>query len=249
MIERRFIFYPERELMATPAEVGLSFEDVNFKSADGVRLHGWYVPGQRDVTWLWFHGNGGNISHRLGNLILFHKNLGVNIFLIDYRGYGRSEGRASEKGTYRDAVGALDYLLSRDDVNPEKLIYFGRSLGCAVAVWLATQYHPSGLVLESPFTSVKDMAKLAFPYLPLHLLARAKYDSLSRIDKISCPLLILHGSEDETVPISIGRRLYMAASEPKSFYTIEGASHNDTYIVGEEPYYRFLDAFITALEG
>ena len=249
MIERRFIFYPERELAATPAELGLSFEDVSFRSADGVRLHGWYVPGHRDVTWLWFHGNGGNISHRLENLLLFHDNLGVNLFLIDYRGYGLSEGRASEKGTYRDAAGALDYLLSRDDVNPEKIIYFGRSLGCAVAVWLATQRHPSGLILESPFTSVRDMAKLAFPHLPLHLLVRTKYDSLSRIDKISCPLLILHGSEDETVPISIGRKLYMAAREPKSFCTIEGASHNDTYVVGKKSYYRSLNDFVAGLEG
>ena len=157
--------------------------------------------------------------------------------------------QASEKGTYRDAEGALDYLLSRGDVNPQKLIYFGRSLGCAVAVWLATQRHPGGLILESPFTSVKDMAKLAFPYLPLHLLVRTKYDSLTRIGKISCPLLIIHGSEDETVPISIGRKLYMAAREPKSFYEVVGASHNDTYIVGKEPYYRSLDNFITALEG
>ncbi len=248
MIDRRFIFYPQRELVATPAELGLSFEDVSFRSADGVRLHGWYVPGERDVTWLWFHGNGGNIGHRLENLALFHSNLGVNIFLIDYRGYGLSEGRASEKGTYRDATGALDYLLSRDDVNPQKLIYFGRSLGCAVAVWLATQRRPRGLILESPFTSIKDMARLAFPNLPLHLLVRTQYDSLSRINKISCPLLILHGNEDETVPISLGKKLYMAAGEPKSFYAIAGASHNDTYIVGKEPYYRALGDFMESLD-
>ena len=248
LIDRHFIFFPEKELVGTPAHWGLRFEEVFFPASDGVRLHGWFVPGDSDVTWIWFHGNAGNISHRLENLTLLHRHLSVNIFLFDYRGYGRSEGRASERGTYRDAQGALDHIRSLGEVNPQRIVYFGRSLGAAVAVRLATQHRPSGLILESTFASVKDMAKRTFPRLPLYLLVRSKFDSLSRIREISCPLLILHGSEDDIVPISQGRKLYEAATEPKSFYSIPGAGHNDTYLVGQEPYYRSLADFMTTLE-
>ena len=247
MIDRRFIFFPEKELWGTPAHWGLTFDDVHFEASDGVRLHGWFVPGEGEVTWIWFHGNGGNIGHRLENLVLLRSGLGVNLFLFDYRGYGRSQGRPSEKGTYRDATAALDYVLSRRDVNPDRIIYFGRSLGAAVAVWLAALRRPHGLILESPFASVGDMAKWAFPHLPLYLLVRRKYDSLSQIGKVSCPLLVLHGDLDEVVPISQGRKLYEAATGPKSFYVIEGAAHNDTYIAGGEPYFQALGDFIKSL--
>ena len=249
MVENRFIFFPDRQLLETPDDWGLSFEEVQFEASDGVKLHGWFVPGEGDVTWIWFHGNGGNISHRLEHLTLLHSRLDVNIFLFDYRGYGRSEGRASERGTYRDAIGALDYVLSRQDVDPQRIVYSGHSLGAAVAVWLATQHRPFGLVLESPFTSIKDMAKISYPFLPLHLLVRGKYDSLSKIAKVSCPLLFLHGEKDEMVPISQGKKLYEAALEPKSFYVVEGAGHNDTYLVDQEPYFRALADFITSLGG
>ena len=249
MIENRFIFFPEKQLLETPDDWGLGFEDVQFEASDGVKLHGWFVPGEGDVTWIWFHGNAGNISHRLENLVLLHNRLGVNIFLFDYRGYGRSEGNISEEGTYRDATGALDYLLSHPDVNPDRIVYFGRSLGAAVAVWLATRRQPFGLILESPFTSVSDMAKVAFPFTPVHLLVRTKYDSLSRMGELSSPVLILHGDEDDTVPISQARKLYDAATGPKDFYLIQGAGHNDTYIIGQEPYFRALADFLDSLNG
>ncbi len=247
LIERRFIFFPEKELIGDPGHWGLSFDDVNCRAGDGVSLHGWFVPGEGEVTWLWFHGNGGNISHRLEDLTLLNSRLGVSIFLFDYRGYGRSGGKPSEKGIYRDATAALDHVLSRKDVNPERIVYFGRSLGAAVAVWLASWRRPYGLILESPFASVADMAKIAYPRLPIHLLVRGKYDSLSKIGGISCPLLVLHGDRDEIVPISQGRKLYEAASGPKSFYAIEGAAHNDTYIAGGEPYFQALGDFIGSL--
>ena len=244
----RYIFFPEREVLGDPAQWGLLFEDVRFQAGDALVLHGWFVPGKSAVTWVWFHGNGGNIGHRLEDLTLLHTHLGVSIFLFDYRGYGRSEGRASEQGTYRDATGALDYVLSREDVDPEKIVYFGRSLGSAVAVWLATQRSPYGLILESPFTSVRDMASVAFPRIPLRLLIPNKYDSLGRIGKLSCPILIFHGDRDDVVPISQGRKLYDAANEPRRFYVIPGAAHNDTCIAGGEPYFRALLDFVASLE-
>ena len=247
MIDKRFIFFPERQLLETPARWGLSFEEVHFTASDGVKLHGWFVPGESDVTWIWFHGNAGNISHRLENLMLLHRQLGVNIFLFDYRGYGRSDGKVSEDGTYRDAVGALDYILSRQDINPEKIIYFGRSLGAGVAVELATRRQPYGLILESSFTSVKDMAKKAFPLIPLYLLVHTKYDSLSKMGQVACPTLILHGDEDEIVPVSHAQKLYDATAGPKELYLIPGASHNNTYLIGDKPYYRVLADFIASL--
>ena len=249
LIDKQFIFFPEKELRGSPAQLGLSFEDVEFQAGDGVRLHGWFVPGDGDITWIWFHGNAGNISDRLENLMLLHNHLGANIFLFDYRGYGRSGGRASEEGTYRDARGALDYVRSRQEVNPAKIVYFGRSLGAAVAAWLATQHSPHGLILESPFTSVKDMAKRAYPGLPLYLLVRTKYDSLARIGDVTCPVLVLHGDRDETVPFSHGKKLFDAANEPKRFYSIAGAGHNDTYIAGQEPYFRAMADFLKSLDS
>ena len=247
MIERNFIFFPEEAMAATPTNWGLDFEDVYFTAADGVELHGWFVPGQSEVTWLWFHGNAGNISHRLENLSLLRDHLGVSVFLFDYRGYGRSDGHISEDGTYLDAQAARSYLWSRQDVDPGKIVLFGRSLGCAVAVDLASRHRPYALILESPFTSISDMAKRVVPLLPIGVFLRTKYDSLSKIGGISAPLLILHGDQDEVVPVASGLRLYQAANEPKEFYTINGAGHNDTYIAGGEAYFDALRRFLAGL--
>ena len=244
LIERRFIFFPERELVATPADWGLSFQDVYFTTSDGVRLHGWFVPGEGELTWLWFHGNAGNISHRLENLTLLHDRLGVSILLFDYRGYGRSEGHISEEGSYRDAEAALAYLRSRPDVDADKIVLFGRSLGCAIATDLATRHQVYRLILESPFTSVPDMANRTFPLLPVGLLMKTKYDSLAKIKAVTTPLLVLHGDRDETVPIKFARRLFQAANDPKEFSTIAGAGHNDTYAVGGEAYFATLRRFV-----
>lgn len=247
LIERKYFFFPSREMNGTPSHWGLSCEDVNFRSADGVRLHGWYVPCYSETTVLWLHGNGGNISHRLENLMLMHKALGAGIFIFDYRGYGRSDGRPSEAGTYRDAQAALGYLLSRRDVAADRIVYFGRSLGAAVAVWLTTQHRPKGLILESPFSSARDMARKVFPRLPLHHLVRGKYDSLSRIKDVSCPMLVIHGEHDPLVPLEQARRLYDEAGEPKQFYLIPGAAHDDTYQVGGASYFRVLREFVASL--
>ena len=248
VVERYFIYFPERDLLTDPGQVVLPFESVSFVASDGVRLHGWFVPGREDMSWLWFHGNAGNISHRLENLKLLHDELGVNVFLFDYRGYGRSEGKPSEQGTYRDAEAALAYLRSRSDIDQERIVYFGRSLGAAVAVELATREPPLALILESPFTSIPALARHHYPFLPIGLLLRTKYDSKAKIDKVNAPLLVLHGDNDEVVPLEAGRSLVAAAIEPKQLHVIRGAGHNDTYLVGGEAYLQALRRFMDSLQ-
>lgn len=247
MVAESFIFYPDDYFIGDPSDWGMPFEDVYFSTGDGLTLNGWFVPGEKEMTWLMFPGNAGNISYRLDNLRLLHHRLSLNIFIFDYRGYGRSQGRPSEEGTYLDAEAALTYLRSRRDIDPEAIIFFGRSLGSAVAVNLATKHKCLGLILESPPTSLVGMMKRLFPSLPPEELP-IKYDSLSKIKRISVPLLILHGDCDEVVPFFMGRKLYEAANEPKQFYTIENAGHNDTYMVGGEEYFQAIASFIESVE-
>ena len=191
-----------------------------FNTEDGLKLNGWFIPGTSDFTWLCFHGNGGNIGHRANEVALLHHQLGVNLLIFDYRGYGKSPGAPTERGTHRDARAALGYLEERSDVDPGRIIYFGHSLGSAVAVELAVAAPPLGLILVSPFASVQDMARIAFPLLPSGWLGRNKYNSLARIPAIQRPLLILHGEQDELVPISQGEKLLEAANPPKSFQAL-----------------------------
>ena len=245
LIDRYFIFFPEEELLEDPGDRGLEFEEVYFNTSDGVRLHGWFVPGRSEKTLLWFHGNAGNISHRLDNIAELHSRLGAAIFIFDYRGYGRSEGTPSEEGTYRDAEAALAYLGSRQDVDARNLVLFGRSLGSTVAVELATRHDVYAVVLESPFTSISAMAKRAYPFLPgIGVLARTKYDTLDKIKDVQVPVLVLHGDRDGVAPFDMGREIFEVANRPKRFYTIMGAGHNDTYLVGGAPYYEALAHFV-----
>lgn len=248
-LEKYLIYVPERAIEMTPRSEGIAYEDVWFPAGDGVRLHGWLVPApDARFTLLWFHGNAGNISHRVDNIKYLHRLLRLNIFIFDYRGYGRSAGGhsdLSEEATYRDADGALAYLRGRQDLARTRLIYFGRSLGAAIAVEAARRRPPVGLILETPFTSIGDMARVTLPFLPVDGLLRTKYDSLGKIREIRVPLLVLHGDRDDVVPYEQGRRLFDAANEPKTFFQIRGARHNDTYIVGGQPYFdawaRFLE--------
>lgn len=253
-LEKYVIYAPERAIEMTPKSEGLVYEDIWFQAKDGVKLHGWLVPapGAR-FTLVWFHGNAGNISHRVDNIKYLHRSLGrpllPNIFIFDYRGYGQSAGSLSdlsEEATYRDAEGALAYLRGRQDLAQTKVVYFGRSLGSAIAVEMGRQHAPAGMILETPITSISDMARATLPFLPVGGLLRTKYDSLSKIQEIRVPLLVLHGDRDDVVPYEQGRRLFEAANQPKVFYTIRGARHNDTYIVGGQPYF---DAWARFLAG
>ncbi|MBI2554682.1 MAG: alpha/beta hydrolase [Candidatus Rokubacteria bacterium] len=246
MAERAFIYYPVRELEGTPERVGLGYRDVWFQAEDGVRLHGWLVPGRRPTTLLWFHGNAGNISHRLDNIREIHQRLGIGVFIFDYRGYGQSEGSPTEAGLYRDARAAREALVRSLGIPSERIVYFGRSLGGAVALELTLTHPPPGLILESPFLSVQAMANRTLP--GSGFLFKSRFDSLAKIGRLRVPLLILHGDADEVVPYEHGRRLWEAASEPKAFYTIARAHHNDTYLVGGSGYWEAWRKFLHALE-
>ena len=246
-LDRKFIFFPEKEILGDPGRWGLSFEDVVFPSADGVKLHGWFIPfpGSGD-TLLLFHGNAGNVSHHIENIKLLHDRLRINIFLFDYRGYGRSEGKISEEGAYRDAEGAHKYLLSRAGVSPSRIVFFGLSLGTAIAVQLALTHPPAAMILESPFTSIKDMAKRSFLLGLLTPFIRTRFDTARKLSRIHVPVLIIQGDQDQTVPPSMARRLYNLANGPREFYGIPGAGHNDTYIIGGKTYFETLARFISS---
>ena len=251
LLDRLLIYFPERDLVADPGDLGLKFEDVFFEASDGVVLHGWFIPGRTDTVLLWFQGNAGNMSHRLENILELHGRIGTGVFIFDYRGYGGSEGSPSEKGLYKDAEAAIAHLAARPGFDSEKqLVIFGRSLGSAVAVEMAVRHESRAVILESPFTSIRAMAKRTNPVLsavfPVGAVVRSRFDSLSKIDRVRSPLMVLHGDGDEFVPIEMGRELWKAAPEPKTFFTIKGAGHNDTYLAGGDQYFDALSDFINS---
>jgi fermentation-respiration switch protein FrsA (DUF1100 family) len=240
-----FIYYPEPHWIVTPDRLGLEAEEVRIASEPGLWLHAWFFPLARPLATLLFcHGNAGNVSHRLENVLHLH-NAGFQVLLFDYRGYGHSDGQPTENGLYQDAAAAWAHLSDQADTKNAPRIIFGRSLGGAVAVELATCVEADGLIIESTFTSIRTLARLVLP-LPLPDLP-VKYDSLSKIGGLSMPLLVIHGERDELVPFGEGQALYAAAPEPKSWYPIPGAGHNDTYAVGGEAYFRHVATFAARL--
>jgi fermentation-respiration switch protein FrsA (DUF1100 family) len=244
IFEKRFIYLPTRDHEVTPSALGLPHEDAWLVAEDGVRIHGWYlpVPGARWVT-LVSHGNAGNISHRLDRALLLQGRLRSSVLLYDYRGYGASEGSPDEAGTYRDARAAYRWLVEQKHVRPDELVLFGESLGSAVALELALERPAAALVLEAPFTSVRDVARRTI-FAPLAPFVRTRYDSLARIPRLETPLLVMQGDRDEVIPPALGRRLFDAAPEPKRYYAIPGAGHNDTYVVGGAAYWKALSDFL-----
>jgi hypothetical protein len=239
------VYQPRRQLEATPAEHErpMDYEDVSLTTSDGVKLHGWFVPAvPARGTVLMFHGNAGNISHRLETIAIFH-DMGYNAMIIDYRGYGRSEGSPGEEGTYRDAEAAWGYLTRTRKIEADRIVLFGRSLGAAVAAWLAVEKHSAGLILESAFTSVPDRGAEMYKFLPVRFLARIDYDTLGRIDKLRCRLLVIHSRDDEIIPYHHGQKLFEAAKEPKRFQEISGG-HNDGFIRSGDVYKDALGKFL-----
>ena len=234
---------PGRKLVATPENIGLHYQNVEFVTDDKISLHGWFIPNKTaKATVLFFHGNAGNISHRLDSIEIFHR-LGLNVFIFDYRGYGQSEGKVSEKGTYQDAEAAWNYLLNRQGISEKQIIIFGRSLGASIASWLASKHRPAALIIESGFTSVASMGQRIYPFLPVRWLTHFKYDTKKYVKNISCPVMIAHSRDDEIIPYAEGREIFQATPEPKHFLEMRGG-HNDGFIVSGSTYIEGLRVFI-----
>ncbi len=245
--QSKMVFQPTRDLSSKPDQMGLDYEPVSLKTADGVKLSAWFVPAKDQKGVLLFcHGNGGNMSDRLLSIKLFH-DLRLSVLIFDYRGYGESEGSPSEAGTYRDAQAAWDYLVETRKVSPGKIIVFGRSLGGAVAAHLAKDNKPRALILESTFTSVGDIGAHHFPYLPIRLLSRFDYSAVEYVVEVRCPILVIHSRGDEIVPFKLGQRVYEAAGKPKTFLEIQG-DHNMGFMTSGNLYIDKVAEFITSTD-
>ena len=255
VFQARYVYFPElpsRQVDATPADIGLAFDAVTLNTADGETLAGWFVPAPAARgTLLYLHGNGGNIGHRTDQIEVFHR-LGLDVFIIDYRGYGASSGKPSEEGTYQDALAAWNWLTQQKRLAPERIVVFGESLGGSIAAWLAARQSPAGLLIYASFTSVPEMAQALYPMFPAARLVRYRYDTRAALGKVNCPVLILHSPEDEIIPFSHGKALLEAAREPKRLAELRGG-HNDPLWVSREIYPReigtFLQTFLSSRDG
>lgn len=242
-VESFFIYFPQSNFEFSPEEFRLNYKDAFFNTEDGERLHGWFFPGEKDSpVILHFHGNAGNISHRL-DLVQPFLRRGLSVFLFDYRGFGRSAGRPSERGLYRDGVAAWNYLVEKEKIAPERIVLHGHSIGAAVAIEVALQKKVRGLVIESAFTSTKDMAKTMVLFSLFSPVFPANYNNLEKIRRVPFPKLIVHGDRDEIVPFSMGQKLFEAAAAPKFFYPVKDAGHNDVFIVGGGKYFEVFAEF------
>lgn len=246
IFQARYVYYPHLALqipLADPGHIGLAFENISFETIDGLKLTGWFIPKENSRGVLLFcHGNAGNIGHRLESIQLFNR-LGLEIFIFDYRGYGESEGKPTENGTYLDAEAAWKYLVNERKIKQDKIVIFGRSLGGGIASWLASGYTPRALILESTFTSLPDIAAARYWFMPIRLLMRIKYNTMDRISNLNCPILVAHSRDDENIPVIHGQRLYQNASKPKEFLEITG-THNDGFITSGALYEDGLNSFI-----
>lgn len=221
------------------------FEDCWFESVDGLRLHGWYLPhASPRVAILYVHGNAGNLTYAAGLAGYLHRRYAASVFLFDYRGYGRSEGVPSVEGLVRDARAARELLARRERIPPQAVVLLGRSLGGAVAVELAASEGARGLILESTFSSLREVAAAHYPELLVNLLVADRLDSVARIADYHGPLLVSHGDADRTIPFALGRRLFEAANEPKTFVRIAAGDHNTPQ---GEAYYDALEHFLASL--
>ncbi len=240
------IYRPEHELRYTPSNIKLTYEDVRIETTDGVRLSGWWIPAVNNPrgTVLFCHGNGGNIAGCLDTLLIIN-GLGLNVFIFDYRGYGYSDGSPSENGTYLDAEAAWNYLVTKQEIAPEKIIIWGRSLGGAIAARTAATHHGGLVIIESTFTSLKDLVNDRFSWVPSWTVANYAYDTHHYLEKIDVPVLIIHSPDDEMIPFKHGKSLYDSIKGPKAFLEIKG-SHNRGFIDSKAEYESSINDFINS---
>ncbi len=248
--EKKGIYYPTSEIITTPKSDGLDYQEIYLLTGDGVKLNAWFIEAEKPLATLLFcHGNAGNISHRVDIIKMFH-NVGLSVFIFDYRGYGRSQGKPSERGLYEDALSSYKYLLQEKEVPPQRIVIYGKSIGANVAINLAFQVKNGLLISDSAFTSALDMGKQLFPFLPrffLKYILGVRFDALSKIKEVTIPKLIIHSKDDEIIPFKYGERLFAQALPPKEFYVLDG-SHNEAVFLHYKEYAftvrRFIEKYL-----
>jgi uncharacterized protein len=242
-LEKRILFRPLRLVVNTPQSVGLEYEEVFFKSFDDVRLNGWFIPAKGALlTILYFHGNAGNISHRIEVARAFNSQK-FNFFIFDYRGFGKSKGSPSEEGTYLDGIAAYNYLINEKNILPKNIVLYGKSLGAAVAVNTAIKVKAGVLICESSFASTKDMVKEFYGLIPLWTFISQRYDTLEKIRRVDIPLLVMHSPKDEIIPFRHSKRLFKKAREPKELYIMKGG-HNDAFYIYKTEIMKRMEDFL-----
>ena len=248
LMQGRMLYLPNmpgRTLTMTPINVGMDFEDVSIETTDGVTLHGWFIAGQSSRVLLFFHGNAGNISHRLDSIRQFRK-LGLSGLIIDYRGYGQSGGKTTENGIYLDADAAWRYLVEDRGLSASDVILFGRSLGASVAARLAAQHRPLALIVESSFSSIPDIAQELYPWLPARWMSRYSHATRDYVRDVHSPLLVVHSRDDDIIPFHHGEAIFESANEPRTLLALRG-THNDAFLRDESTYIEGLRTFLTGL--
>lgn len=241
ILEWKALYYPSKKIEFTPSNFGLEYEDAFFETKDGVMLHGWFVPAEDSfATILYCHGNAGNISHRVEIARMFNQRK-MDFFIFDYRGFGKSKGMPTEKGTYLDAQAAYDFLINKKGIGKSRIVIYGKSIGAAIAIDLATKTDAAALISESSFLSTKAMAREIYPYLPFWLFIRSKYNADRKINKVNIPKLIIHSQNDEIVPFAHGQKLFDLAKPPKEFYVMRGGHNDAFYIYSDECMQRIVD--------
>ncbi len=249
--QRSMIFFPYKDFIATPNHLDLKYMDVVIPLKKNQSIHGWYIEptdtinSNSDKVILFCHGNAGNISHRLPTL-QFLNSIGFKTLIFDYRGYGQSKGELSEESVYQDAEYFYNWLINNKNIKPENIVIFGRSLGGAVAIDLALKVACHSLIIESSFTSAADMGKKIFPFFPIKYILKYKFDSISKVEKLKRPILIIHSPDDDIIPYEMGEKLYEKASQPKRFLKISGL-HNDLSYLNDPEYARTIQEFVGML--
>ncbi len=256
-VERTLAYFPELTLKGTPEHVGLRYEDLWLKTRDGNKVHAWWVPGPDSQTngsgrptWVYFHGNGGNISARLDGYRAIHSRVGANVLAVDYRGFGLSPGEPSEQGTYSDGMAAVTEAVRRHAAQPGKpgpLVMFGISMGAAVASRLASEVRPDALLLESPPSSFPDLAPLHYPWtklMPVSRMMQFRYETRTHVAALDVPTLVIHGDADGIVPMESAQQVFDSANDPKRFHVVPGGTHDRPDLVDEDRYYDVVNGFM-----
>ena len=247
-MQSKFLYKPVKGVVYTPEELGIEFENVNLTADDGIEIRGWYIPPQSNgYTILFCHGNGGNIMHRLDTINLLSE-MGLGVFIFDYRGYGDSEGKTTEAGTYLDACAAYKWLNKERQIPEHRIIVFGRSLGASIAAYLAGKVNCSGVVLENAFTSYIAMGQRIYPYMPVKWFAKFKYDTKEYLESVSCPILFFHSKDDEIVPYEFGTELFESVECDKRFVDLFG-KHNNGFLMSLDIYKKGWVDFLGYLHG